>query len=55
MFPKHLENQMELKFMELKQKNMWVAEHESKFIELSKFIPHRVNTDEKKARRFITA
>ena len=51
MFPKHLENQMELKFMELKQKNMWVAEHESKFIELSKFIPHRVNTDEKKAKR----
>ena len=30
---------------------MLVAEHEAKFIELSKFIPHRVNTDEKKAKR----
>ena len=29
---------------------MLVAEHEVKFIELSKFIPHRVNTDEKKAK-----
>lgn len=46
---------MKLKFMELKQENMLEVEHESKFIELSKFIPHRVNTDEKKARRFIQA
>ena len=26
---------------------MLVDEHEAKFIELSKFIPHRVNTDRK--------
>ena len=49
---KHLESQMELKFLELKQENMLVTEHEAKFIELLKFIPHQVTTDEKKARRF---
>ena len=48
--PKHLENHIELKFLEPKQESMLVAEHEVKFIELSKFIPHRVNTDEKKAK-----
>ncbi|XP_063946164.1 uncharacterized protein LOC108194850 [Daucus carota subsp. sativus] len=51
-FPKHLENQMELKFLELKQGNMSVAEYEAKFTELSRFVPHQVDTDEKKARRF---
>ena len=30
---------------------MLVTEHEAKFIKLSKFIPHQVNTDKKKARR----
>ena len=48
--PKHLENQMELKFLELKQENMLVAEHGSKFI-----VSHRVNTDEKQYRSFIPA
>ncbi|WOG92166.1 hypothetical protein DCAR_0311426 [Daucus carota subsp. sativus] len=51
-FPKHLENQMELKFLELKQGNMSVAEYEAKFTELSRFVPYQVDTDEKKARRF---
>ena len=31
---KHLENQMELKFLELKQENMLVTEHEAKFFEI---------------------
>ena len=48
---KHLENHIELKFLEPKQESILVAEDEAKFIELSKFIPHRVNTDEKKAKR----
>ena len=43
---------MELKFLELTQENMLVTEHEAKFIELLKFIPHQVTTDEKKARCF---
>nr|XP_017245279.1 PREDICTED: uncharacterized protein LOC108216926 [Daucus carota subsp. sativus] len=51
-FPKHLENQMEIKFLELKQGNMSVAVYEAKFTELSRFAPYQVDTDEKKARRF---
>ncbi|XP_074342767.1 uncharacterized protein LOC141680439 [Apium graveolens] len=47
-----MENQMELKFLELKQGNMSVAEYEAKFTELSRFVPYHVNTDEKKAKRF---
>ena len=43
---------MELKFLELTQENMLVTEHEAKFIELLKFIPHQVTTDKKKAGRF---
>ncbi|XP_074366170.1 uncharacterized protein LOC141707082 [Apium graveolens] len=47
-----MENQMELKFLEFKQGNMLVAEYEAKFIELSRFVPYHVDTDEKKAKRF---
>ena len=51
-FPRFMENQMELKFLELKQNNLSVAEYEAKFTELSRFVPEFVNTEEKKARRF---
>ena len=51
-FPKYMESQMELKFLELKQNNMSVAEYEAKFTELSRFVPNFVNTEEKRARRF---
>ncbi|XP_074342240.1 uncharacterized protein LOC141679718 [Apium graveolens] len=51
-FPKYMENQMELKFLELKEGNMSVAEYEAKFTELSRFIPYHVDTDEKKAKQF---
>ncbi|KAL8147604.1 hypothetical protein AgCh_005068 [Apium graveolens] len=34
-----MENQMELKFLELKQNNLSVAEYEAKFTELSRFMP----------------
>ena len=43
---------MEIKFLELKQDKMTVAEYEAKFTELSRFVPEFVNTEEKKARRF---
>ena len=43
---------MELKFLELKQENMTVAEYEAKFTELSRFVPKFVSTDAKRARRF---
>ncbi|WOG86073.1 hypothetical protein DCAR_0205270 [Daucus carota subsp. sativus] len=48
-YPKHLEKQMEIKFLELKQRNMKVAEYENKFLELSRFVPHYVDTEEKRA------
>ena len=51
-FPKYMEGQMELKFLELKQNNLSVAEYEAKFTELSRFVPEFVNTEEKRARRF---
>ena len=51
-FPRFMENQMELKFLELKQNNLSVAEYEAKFTELSRFVPEFVSTEEKKARRF---
>ena len=51
-FHKYMENQMELKFLELKQNNLSVAEYEAKFTELSRFVPEFVNTEEKRARRF---
>ncbi|KAL8133754.1 hypothetical protein AgCh_008990 [Apium graveolens] len=43
---------MEIRFLELKQDKMTVAEYEAKFTELSRFVPEFVNTEEKKARRF---
>lgn len=51
-FPRFMETQMELKFLELKQGNMTVAEYEAKFTELSRFVPEYVNTEAKRARRF---
>ncbi|KAL8119802.1 hypothetical protein AgCh_017061 [Apium graveolens] len=51
-FPRFMENQMEIKFLELKQNNLSVAEYEAKFTELSRFVPEFVSTEEKKARRF---
>ena len=51
-FPKYMEAQMELKFLELKQNNLSVAEYEARFTELSRFVPEFVNTEEKRARRF---
>ena len=43
-----------LKFIELKQENMLVADYEAKVIELSRIIPHQVNMNEKKAKCFQT-
>lgn len=51
-FPRYVQNQMELKFFELKHENLSVMEYEKKFTELARFVPEYVNTDEKKAKRF---
>lgn len=51
-FPRFMETQMELRFLELKQGNMTVAEYEAKFSELSRFVPEFLNTNVKRARKF---
>ncbi|KAL8093052.1 hypothetical protein AgCh_035075 [Apium graveolens] len=51
-FLRYMKNQMEIKFLNLAQGDLTVAEYEAKFTELTRFVPHQVNTDEKKARRF---
>ncbi|KAL8099833.1 hypothetical protein AgCh_032187 [Apium graveolens] len=48
-FPRFMETQMEIRFLELKQDKMTVAEYEAKFTELSRFVTEFVNTEEKKA------
>ncbi|KAL8147195.1 hypothetical protein AgCh_004789 [Apium graveolens] len=52
-FPRFMETQMKIRFLELKRDKMTVAEYEAKFTELSRFVPEFVNTEEKKARRFL--
>ena len=47
-----MKNQMEIKFLELKQDNLSVADYETKFTELARFVPEQVDTDEKRAKRF---
>lgn len=51
-YPRFMQGQMELRFFELKQDNMFVAEYEKKFTELSRFVPEYVDTEEKKTKRF---
>ena len=52
-FPRYMKNQMEIQFLNLTQGDLTVAEYEAKFTELARFVPDRVDTDEKKARRFV--
>ncbi|XP_074342708.1 uncharacterized protein LOC141680356 [Apium graveolens] len=51
-YPRFMQKQMEMKFLELKQGSMIVLEYEKKFTELSRFVTKYVNTDEEKAQRF---
>ncbi|XP_074369633.1 uncharacterized protein LOC141711091 [Apium graveolens] len=51
-FPQFVQDQMELKFLELKQGNMSVTDYEGKFEELSRYVPSYIDTDRKKAKRF---
>ncbi|KAL8092588.1 hypothetical protein AgCh_034738 [Apium graveolens] len=48
-FPRYMKNQMEIKFLNLTQGDLTVAEYEAKFTELARFVPNQVDTDEKKA------
>ncbi|XP_063944985.1 uncharacterized protein LOC135151199 [Daucus carota subsp. sativus] len=51
-FPEHVQSQLELDFLELKQGDKSVAEYEKKFMELARFVTAYVDTDLKKAKRF---
>ncbi|XP_074377723.1 uncharacterized protein LOC141719249 [Apium graveolens] len=51
-YPRFMQKQMEMKFLELKQGSMKVLEYEKKFTELLKFMTKYTNTDEEKAQRF---
>ncbi|KAL8109722.1 hypothetical protein AgCh_025720 [Apium graveolens] len=49
--PSYMQDQLEMKFLDLRQEDMSVAEYEVKFSELSRFVPEYVNTEVKKAKR----
>ncbi|KAL8121526.1 hypothetical protein AgCh_018308 [Apium graveolens] len=51
-FPQFVQDQMELKFLKLKQGTMSVVDYESKFEEFSRYVPSYVDTDRKKTKRF---
>ncbi|XP_063938038.1 uncharacterized protein LOC135147914 [Daucus carota subsp. sativus] len=51
-FPRYVQDKMEIKFLELKQGNLSVAEYEAKFTELSRFVPEYVDSEIKRAKRF---
>ncbi|KAL8119251.1 hypothetical protein AgCh_016682 [Apium graveolens] len=50
-FPRFMETQMEIRFLELKQDKMTVAEYEAKFTELSRFVPDEQSVKEKENRK----
>ncbi|XP_074342295.1 uncharacterized protein LOC141679803 [Apium graveolens] len=50
--PSYMQDQLEMRFLDLKQENMTVVEYEVKFSELARFVPKYVNTEAKKAKRF---
>ncbi|XP_028124956.1 uncharacterized protein LOC114321922 [Camellia sinensis] len=51
-FPQCVWDRKIAEFMELKQGNKSIAEYEAQFIEFTRFAPHMVDTDYKKARQF---
>ncbi|KAK9938756.1 hypothetical protein M0R45_015477 [Rubus argutus] len=52
-FPQVEKDKKETEFIQLVQEKMTVTEYETKFIKLSRFAPHMIDTPDKKARRFI--
>lgn len=51
-FPPSLRRQKEEEFLQLKQEKMSVLEYASKFMELARFAPHLVDTEERKMEKF---
>ncbi|KAL8124095.1 hypothetical protein AgCh_011917 [Apium graveolens] len=46
----YMQDQLEMKFLDLRQEDILVAEYEVKFSELSRFVPEYVNTEAKKTK-----
>ncbi|XP_074342640.1 uncharacterized protein LOC141680266 [Apium graveolens] len=49
----YMQDQLEMRFLDLKQENMTIAEYKVKFLELTRFVPEYVNTEAKKAKIFL--
>ena len=51
-FPRVKREEKEMEFISLKQRNLSLVEYERKFDKLSRYAPHLMDTEERKARRF---
>ncbi|MQM23830.1 hypothetical protein Taro_056900 [Colocasia esculenta] len=51
--PEHIQDKMEQKFLSLTQGSMTVLEYEARFVELSKYAPHIVADERRKAKKFM--
>ncbi|KAK2986322.1 hypothetical protein RJ640_028980 [Escallonia rubra] len=51
-FPHNVKDQKEEEFLKLEQGDMIVAQYEAKFTSLSRYAPHLVDIENRKARRF---
>lgn len=51
-FPEPIRDQLEKDFMDLKQEGMTVIQYESRFDELSRYAPHIIDTEARRAKRF---
>ncbi|MQL74062.1 hypothetical protein Taro_006410 [Colocasia esculenta] len=51
--PEHIQDKMEQEFLSLTQGSMTVLEYEARFAELSKYAPHIVADERRKAKKFV--
>ncbi|MQM17455.1 hypothetical protein Taro_050427 [Colocasia esculenta] len=51
--PKHIQDRMEQEFLSLTQGSMTVLEYEARFAELSKYAPHIMTDERRKAKKFV--
>ncbi|MQL74575.1 hypothetical protein Taro_006945, partial [Colocasia esculenta] len=51
--PEHIQDKMEQEFLSLTQGSMTVLEYEARFVELSKYAPHIVADERRKAKKFV--
>ncbi|MQM05450.1 hypothetical protein Taro_038262 [Colocasia esculenta] len=51
--PEHIRDKMEQEFLSLTQGSMTVLEYEARFAELSKYAPHIVGDERRKAKKFV--